>query len=264
MSASNFQAVFLSYAHEDFAAAQRIAERLRSAGIEVWLDQNELRGGAQTEAIPEIRRLIEQGAFAEAHALATRVEATAPSTAGLPELWRKMTQTTSITSEPAGAEVKVREFVEAGGYRRREYWKFPIIKDGAEMEWEKAMALLLDATGRPGPATWELGTYPRGQEEFPVTGVSWYEAAAYAEFAGRSLPTVYHWVRAASTNMPAAVIALSNFNGKGPAAVGSHQGMSAPEHKRHVVYETGHGPFPQNALIREVLDWLDKYLGPAK
>jgi sulfatase-modifying factor enzyme 1 len=38
----------------------------------------------------------------------------------------------------------------------------------------------------------------RGQEDFPVSGVSWYETAAYAEFAGKALPTIYHWVTAAS------------------------------------------------------------------
>jgi TolB-like protein/cytochrome c-type biogenesis protein CcmH/NrfG len=38
-------AVFLSYASEDAPAARRIAEALRSAGIEVWFDQSELRGG---------------------------------------------------------------------------------------------------------------------------------------------------------------------------------------------------------------------------
>src|SRR6516225_2660546 len=38
-------AVFLSYASEDAQAAERIATALRSAGIEVWLDQSELRGG---------------------------------------------------------------------------------------------------------------------------------------------------------------------------------------------------------------------------
>jgi TIR domain-containing protein len=37
--------VFLSYASEDVAAAQRIVERLEAAGIEVWFDQNEMRGG---------------------------------------------------------------------------------------------------------------------------------------------------------------------------------------------------------------------------
>jgi len=38
-------AVFLSYASQDAEAAQRICDALRSAGIEVWLDQSELRGG---------------------------------------------------------------------------------------------------------------------------------------------------------------------------------------------------------------------------
>src|SRR5215831_11094752 len=38
-------AVFLSYASQDAEAAQRICESLRSAGIEVWFDQSELRGG---------------------------------------------------------------------------------------------------------------------------------------------------------------------------------------------------------------------------
>jgi hypothetical protein len=38
-------AVFLSYASEDSEAARRIADALKSAGIEVWFDQSELRGG---------------------------------------------------------------------------------------------------------------------------------------------------------------------------------------------------------------------------
>src|SRR3974377_550156 len=38
-------AVFLSYASQDAQSAQRICEALRSAGVEVWFDQSELRGG---------------------------------------------------------------------------------------------------------------------------------------------------------------------------------------------------------------------------
>jgi len=34
--------------------------------------------------------------------------------------------------------------------------------------------------------------------------------------------------------------------------------------KRHVVFDSGHGNFPRSELIREVLGWLDKYLGPVK
>jgi adenylate cyclase len=39
------RAVFISYASQDADAARRICEALRAAGIEVWLDQSELRGG---------------------------------------------------------------------------------------------------------------------------------------------------------------------------------------------------------------------------
>jgi TolB-like protein len=48
--------VFLSYASEDLAAARRIAETLVAAGIEVWFDQSELRGGDQWDR--KIRRQV--------------------------------------------------------------------------------------------------------------------------------------------------------------------------------------------------------------
>ena len=57
------------------------------------------------------------------------------------------------------------------------------------------MAFFRDSTGRPGPATWEVGTYPDGQADHPVGGVSWFEAVAYARFAGKELPTVHHWMQ---------------------------------------------------------------------
>jgi len=38
-------AVFLSYASQDAEAARRICDALRVAGIDVWFDQSELRGG---------------------------------------------------------------------------------------------------------------------------------------------------------------------------------------------------------------------------
>jgi dienelactone hydrolase len=92
------------------------------------------------------------------------------------------------------------------------------------------MKLFVDQTGRPGPATWEHGGFPKGQEDYPVGGVSWYEAAAYAEWAGKRLPTVYHWSLAAGDAIfvdVGFIIPLSNFGGKGPAPVGTYQGMTS-------------------------------------
>jgi len=118
------------------------------------------------------------------------------------------------------------QFVYSGGYEKGEYWKNAFVKDRRILSWEEAMAEFEDKTGRPGPATWEVGEYPDGQDDYPVTGVSWYEAAAYAEFAGKSLPTIFHWNRAAKTNASSFIIPLSNFDERGPAPVGSSKGMN--------------------------------------
>jgi serine/threonine protein kinase len=82
-----------------------------------------------------------------------------------------------------------KRFVDAGGYSNRRFWKQQFVKVGRTLSWEEAMKEFRDRTGRPGPATWESGDYPEGQGDFPVTGISWFEAAAYAEFVGKSLPT---------------------------------------------------------------------------
>lgn len=121
-----------------------------------------------------------------------------------------------------------KQFVDADGYQSRRFWKQDFIKDGRRLSFEQAMAEFKDATGRSGPSSWQFGTYPAGQDDFPVGGVSWYEAAAYAEFAGKSLPTVHHWRRAsnAASSFDAFMQKVSNFDGKGPAKVGSYPGVS--------------------------------------
>ncbi len=106
-----------------------------------------------------------------------------------------------------------KEFVDAGGYQNRQYWTYPFIRDGRVLTPDEAFAEFHDRTGRPGPSTWEVGAYPSGQDNYPVAGVSWYEAAAYAAFKGRSLPTVYHWLRAAGTGSGQYIVPFSNFSG---------------------------------------------------
>jgi formylglycine-generating enzyme required for sulfatase activity/tRNA A-37 threonylcarbamoyl transferase component Bud32/dienelactone hydrolase len=140
-------------------------------------------------------------------------------------------------------EVTNREFkmfVQAGGYKNPRYWNQPIFKDGRKLSFDEAMAEFRDKTGRPGPATWESGDYLEGQRNYPVTGVSWYEAAAYAEFAGKSLPTIYDWDHAAGIPLTSAITPLSNFSGKGPSAVGSFQGL---------------GPFGTYDMAGNVKEW---------
>jgi TolB-like protein/Flp pilus assembly protein TadD len=54
-------AVFVSYASEDALAAVRISEALRAAGIDVWLDQDALRGGDSWDA--KIKKQIQDCAL---------------------------------------------------------------------------------------------------------------------------------------------------------------------------------------------------------
>jgi tRNA A-37 threonylcarbamoyl transferase component Bud32/dienelactone hydrolase len=134
------------------------------------------------------------------------------------------------------ANKKYKEFVNTGGYHDKKYWKHRFIKNGKDLNWEDAVKTFVDQTGQPGPATWKAGDYPEGQADFPVSGVSWYEAAAYAEFAGNSLPTSEHWGLARGENTTliqapqrggyAIFAPFNNFRGKGPVAVGSLDGPS--------------------------------------
>jgi TolB-like protein/Tfp pilus assembly protein PilF len=50
------KAIFLSYASQDLEPARRICDALRAAGLEVWFDQSELRGGDAWDAA--IRRQV--------------------------------------------------------------------------------------------------------------------------------------------------------------------------------------------------------------
>ena len=134
---------------------------------------------------------------------------TARGVVALPDFWMDKYEVTNR---------EFKRFVDAGGYRDRKYWK----------ESFEVVAGLRDKTGQPGPATWELGTFPEGQADYPVSGVSWYEAAAYAEFAGKRLPTFFHWRHASGSVLYGqAVAAAANFNGKSAEPVTALKDLGA-------------------------------------
>jgi len=120
-----------------------------------------------------------------------------------------------------------KKFVDAGGYSKIEYWKHPVYVKGRRIPWEDAVKLFFDKTGKPGPSTWEVGTFPDGRDSCPVSGVSWYEAAAYAEFTHKKLPSVYQWSVIAQTGRTKDIIPLSNFNENSVLPVGSSKGITS-------------------------------------
>lgn len=57
-------------------------------------------------------------------------------------------------------------------------------------------ARFVRSTGRPAPYNWPAGKLPVGKENLPVNAVTWNDAAAYAKWAGKRLPTEAEWERA--------------------------------------------------------------------
>lgn len=79
------------------------------------------------------------------------------------------------------------EFVAAGGYQQMALWDETVLP---------AVLDFVDRTDQPGPKYWENGCYFAGTERHPVVGISWYEAAAYARWIGKRLPSDAEWVKA--------------------------------------------------------------------
>lgn len=80
-------------------------------------------------------------------------------------------------------------FVDAGGYEDLELWPQEV--------WPHLISFR-DQTDHPGPRFWRDGRHHRELAEHPVVGVSFYEAAAYAGWAGFRLPAEAEWQMAAS------------------------------------------------------------------
>lgn len=133
------------------------------------------------------------------------------------------------------------QFVDQGGYEKQQYWTNNFVKDGRELTWGHAQALFRDITGRSGPSTWSGGHYPEGQGDYPVSGVSWYEAAAYAAFAGKSLPTFAQWYFAAPPDLASYAVQESNISLSKLAPVGAFNGL---------------GPFGTYDMAGNVREWV--------
>jgi len=83
-------------------------------------------------------------------------------------------------TEVTNAQYRI--FIEAGGYANREHWS----EEG--WHWKQTNAVAQ-------PQNWAEEAWSRA--DHPVVGVSWYEAAAFAAWAGARLPTEAEWEKAA-------------------------------------------------------------------
>jgi serine/threonine protein kinase/formylglycine-generating enzyme required for sulfatase activity/dienelactone hydrolase len=117
------------------------------------------------------------------------------------------------------------KFVDSDGYNKQQYWTEKFVEDGHELSWSEAMTKFRDSTDRPGPSTWVGGHYPEGQADYPVSGVSWFEASAYAAYVGKKLPILAQWFQAAPSDVAGYTVQASNFSLKAVAPVGTYPGV---------------------------------------
>jgi formylglycine-generating enzyme required for sulfatase activity len=121
-------------------------------------------------------------------------------------------------------------FVDQGGYENTEYWQELMDRLDDPTEFEEVLSTFIDRSGLPGPSTWENQSYPEGEENYPVNGINWFEANAYARYAGKVIPTKDHWGRARGEGTMlimapqaggnAVFAPFSNFHGDGPEETG--------------------------------------------
>lgn len=147
-------------------------EHLRSAGEEHFR-QVQHEYGAQTASYT----------VAEAQALLT------------PEQWRELDSTILI---PAGEFIMGVDDGRADPQDRpRHKVTLPAYRIDKYPVTNAQYARFVAATGHRPPLHWSKGKIPRGLEMHPVTMISWFDAKAYAEWAGKRLPTEQEWERAA-------------------------------------------------------------------
>lgn len=141
-------------------------------------------------------------------------------------------------------------FVAAGGYEDLDFWPQDI--------WPHLIDFT-DLTGTPGPRFWRDGRHDRRQADHPVVGICFYEAAAYAAWAGFRLPTEAEWQMAASWRIRSSAHVLRRYPwgdalDKGRCNIwASGVGHTEPVD----AYPSGAAPNGVRQLIGNVWEWTD-------
>ena len=93
----------------------------------------------------------------------------------------------SYVDRCAVTNAEFEQFVQDDGYSQERLWPADVLP---------FVLQFVDTTGQPGPKNWENGHLREDKRHHPVTGVSFYEANAYASWCGKRLPSSAEWQRA--------------------------------------------------------------------
>ena len=145
------------------------------------------------------------------------------------------------------------EFVESGGYERQEFW------EPAGWEYIKREGITAPKHWyQPDSCGWWTERF--GHEELlnpdaPVMHVSWYEADAYARWAGKRLPTEAEWEKAASWDPKTGMKRLYPWGDEAPTPAHANLDQLAFATAEVGAYPEGASAYGVLGMIGDVWEW---------
>ena len=152
------------------------------------------------------------------------------------------------------------EFVEAGGYEREDLW------EPTGWRWKNEESISAPKHWyQPEPHSWwteRFGFDEPLNPEAPVVHVSWYEADAYARWAGKRLPTEAEWEKAASWDPETETRRLFPWGDEPPTRERANLDQLAFRAAEVGAYPEGAGAYGTLGMIGDVWEWTASDFAP--
>lgn len=215
------------------------------AGALLWAAGAERRW-AEDEAVDEIASLIETGELYEAYRTALAAREHRPADPELSRLMERITFPVRVDTAPSGARVLL------GGYASR------------DADWME-----MGVTPLTLRIPYELVRWRVEKEGYePFEGAPRIDVSMFV--GGGSPPEELHPAMQPAHFAPRMETPTLMINGRDDFLVPYEASQrpffeligTDPEHKRHARLPGGHIPSDPRDIMREVLDWLDRYFGP--
>ncbi|MBN9743078.1 ergothioneine biosynthesis protein EgtB [Amycolatopsis sp. A1MSW2902] len=144
------------------------------------------------------------------------------------------------------------EFLESGGYHDQRFWSEP------GWAWRQEHDITAPRFWRREPDSWwrtRFGVRERVPENEPVVHVSYYEAEAYARWAGKRLPTEAEWEKAARHDPESGRSRRFPWGDEEPTAEHANLGQRHLRAAEAGAYPAGASPLGVHQLIGDVWEW---------